>query len=382
MLGFKQFKKNEELSIFRQLHIKKYSIIFLQETYSSTDQEKIWSNEWGSKVYFSHGSKQSKGVAILFDSRLKVLVGNQICCENGRILILQFCIDDQKFVCANIYAPNNGNAQVIFFKQLKSLLQQFPSDSIIVGGDFNCPLSKTDKEGGRDISSRKNVASEIEQLMCILDLNDVWRTLHPGEKQFTWRTSDLKIKCRLDYWLIARRLLQKCPVQKCEIKHAGHCDHSLVTVVLQINMEYPRGPGFWKFNSFLLEDDVHTEKSMFKIPHFINEYQDLEDNGLLWELIKMEIRAFPISYSKQKAKMKKDYEEDQNWRIWLKTSHHLKLSRNTLKLRTNWKRFPTIEQGAHECVPKPVGTSLANEVRNISLILRDEIKTTNALSAL
>lgn len=192
-LGFKQFKKNEELSIFRQLHIKKYSIIFLQETYSSTDQEKIWSNKWDSKVYFSHGSKQSKGVAILFDSRLKVLVGNQICCENGRILILQFCIDDQKFVCANIYAPNNGNAQVIFFKQLRSLLQQFPSDSIIVGGDFNCPLSKTDKEGGRDISSRKNVASEIEQLMCILDLNDVWRTLHPGEKQFTWRTSDLKI---------------------------------------------------------------------------------------------------------------------------------------------------------------------------------------------
>ena len=49
---------------------------------------------------------------------------------------------------------------------------------------------------------------------------------------------------------------------------------------------------------------------MFKIPHFINKYQDLEDKGLLWELVKMEIRAFTISYSKQKARMKKDYEED------------------------------------------------------------------------
>ena len=49
---------------------------------------------------------------------------------------------------------------------------------------------------------------------------------------------------------------------------------------------------------------------MFKIPHFINKYQDLEDHGLLWELIKMEIRAFTISYSKQIAKTKKDYEED------------------------------------------------------------------------
>ena len=75
--------------------------------------------------------------------------------------------------------------------------------------------------------------------MCILDLDDVWRTLHPEEKQFTWRTSDLKIKCRLDYWLIARQLLQKSPVQKCQIKHGAHCDHSLVTMELQINVKYP-----------------------------------------------------------------------------------------------------------------------------------------------
>ena len=193
-----------------------------------------------------------------------MLVENQICCENGRILILQFSIDDQEFICANIYAPNNDNAQIIFFKQLRSLLEQFPSDNIIVGGDFNCPLSKTDKEGGRDVSSRRNVASEIEQLMCIFDLDDVWRTLHPEEKQYTWRTSDLKIKCRLDYWLIARQLSQKSPVQKCEIKHAAHCDHTLVTMELQINVKYPRGPGFWKFNSSLIEDDEYTEKKCLK----------------------------------------------------------------------------------------------------------------------
>ena len=48
---------------------------------------------------------------------------------------------------------------------------------------------------------------------------------------------------------------------------------------------------------------------MFKISHFINKYQDLEDHGLLWELIKMEIRAFTIRYSKQKAEMKKDHEK-------------------------------------------------------------------------
>ena len=185
-------------------------------------------------MYFCHGSKHSKGVAILFNPRLKVLVENQICCENGRILILQFSIDAHEFMCANIYAPNNDNAQIIFFKQLRSLLEQFPSHNIIVGGDFNCPLSKIDKEGGRDVSSRRNVASEIKQLMCIFDLDDVWRTLHPEEKQYTWRTFDLKIKCRLNYWLIACQLSQKSPVRKCEIKHAAHCDHSLLMMEMQL----------------------------------------------------------------------------------------------------------------------------------------------------
>ena len=146
-------------AIFRQLHISKFSIIFLQETYGSTDQEKVWSNEWGSKVYFCHGSKHSKGVAILFNPRLKVLVEKQICCESGRILILQFSIDDQKFICANIYAPNNDNAQIIFFKQLRSLLEKFASDNIIVGGDFNCPLSKTIKK--EDVMFRQEGMSPV-----------------------------------------------------------------------------------------------------------------------------------------------------------------------------------------------------------------------------
>ena len=115
-----------------------------------------------------------------------------------------------------------------------------------------------DREGGRVVSSRRNVTREIEQLMSILDLDDVWRTLHTEDKHFTWRTSDLKIKCRLDYWLIARHLLQNSLVQKCEIKHATHCDHFSVTMQLQINVKFPRGPGFSKFNSSLLENDEYS----------------------------------------------------------------------------------------------------------------------------
>ena len=85
-------------AIFRQLHNKNASVIFLQETHSSNNQEKLWSSEWGSKIHFCHGSKHSKGVAILFNPKIQVTIENQMQSEDGRILILQVVIDGTKLV--------------------------------------------------------------------------------------------------------------------------------------------------------------------------------------------------------------------------------------------------------------------------------------------
>jgi len=71
---------------------------------------------------------------------------------------------------------------------------RFPNENIIMGGYFNCLLSENNKEGGRDISLKKNVKDEIQNLTHLLNLEDAWRSLHPKEKDFTWRTPDLKIK--------------------------------------------------------------------------------------------------------------------------------------------------------------------------------------------
>ena len=96
---------------------------------------------------------------------------------------------------------------------------------------------------------------------------------------------------------------------KCHIQIAPHCDHSLVLLELKTNVQPPRGPGFWKFNCSLLEDCDYTEKMARKIPQFIESYEYLDDKGLLWEMVKMEIRSFTISFAKMKAKKRKDHEK-------------------------------------------------------------------------
>ena len=77
---------------------------------------------------------------------------------------------------------------------------------------------------------------------------------------------------------------------------------------LKTNVQPPRGPGFWNFNCSLLEDCDHTEKMARKIPRFIESYEYLDDKGLLWEMVKMEIRSFTISFAKMKAKKRKGKE--------------------------------------------------------------------------
>ena len=59
-------------------------------------------------------------------------------------------------------------------------------------------------------------------------------------------------------------------------------------------------------NCYLLEDCDYTEKMARKIPQFIERYEYLDDKGLQWEMVKIEIRSFTISFAKIKAKKRKD----------------------------------------------------------------------------
>ena len=46
-----------------------------------------------------------------------------------------------------------------------------------------------------------------------------------------------------------------------------------------------------------------------KLPEFKIKYADLSDKGLLWEMVKMEIPAFTVSFTNYKASKKRKEEE-------------------------------------------------------------------------
>ena len=82
-------------------------VLCLQETHSSIEDEELWANEWGGSILYSHGTNNSRGVAILIKrSRTDIDVKKIYADADGRILLIEVTTESKQVLLCNIYAPN------------------------------------------------------------------------------------------------------------------------------------------------------------------------------------------------------------------------------------------------------------------------------------
>ena len=88
-----------------------------------------------------------------------------------------------------------------------------------------------------------------------------------------------------------------------EVIPAVRTDHDAISLELgQLENEL-KGPGNWKMNCSLLDDEEYEEDIAGMIPLWTAEGQkEFTDNRMIWDWIKYNIRAHAIQYSKRKAK--------------------------------------------------------------------------------
>ena len=179
-------EKKKRVAVFRWLK-KKADIVFLQETHFTSKDEMIYRNEWGvGDIYYAHGKSNSRGVAILLNKSCDIEVTDIIhASPDGRTFIMEVKIQDVLFKLVNIYSPNKDGEQKAFYNQLNAIFKKYNfnySDNIILGGDFNVVFNpKLDKKGGSD-KIKSDLISIIDNIICKLDLQDVWRVKHPDKK--------------------------------------------------------------------------------------------------------------------------------------------------------------------------------------------------------
>ena len=117
MLGFALCKQTSRNILW--LTKQKADIVFLQETYSTSQDENFWKTQWKSRMLFSHGSNHSKGALILVRQGLDFEQKTIACDPNGRFIFLEALVQGSLFLFVNLYAPNKVHEQGTFLKGSK-----------------------------------------------------------------------------------------------------------------------------------------------------------------------------------------------------------------------------------------------------------------------
>ena len=230
--------RNEEKrrSIFLYLKNQKANVYLLQETFSNSKDEKIWAAEWGGQIFYSHGSNHSKGVCVLIKPNSPLHVEIVELDVNGRFIIL--CLKTPGEInlnVVNVYAPTDPREQIDFINSFsKKIISLTNTSSLIIAGDWNTTLSSLDKQGGltwKETNYRNSLVHFIK---------DIYRKLHPKNKSYTYESKPLKLKSRIDFFLISGKF--QPDITKVETRASIAPDHKAVFLSMNLNEEFKRGP--------------------------------------------------------------------------------------------------------------------------------------------
>jgi hypothetical protein len=214
-------------------------------------------------------------------------------------------ISGKTFCLINCYAPNvnQSKQQLKWLEKIQAIIELHSSNNIIVGGDLNDVfIPQLDRYKCKPKAVETEYVKTWKATCDEFNLVDIWRMLNPNVKRYTWRqgksATTLK-QSRLDYWLVSAHMIYD--LNLVDISTSTRSDHSLISLDFYKSDIPKRGPSFWHFNANLLKDQAYVNLINRQYEMAKDKYTDLEDKGLKWDLIKMELRTSTICFSKNKA---------------------------------------------------------------------------------
>ena len=225
--------------------------------------------------------------------------------DEGRYIVLEAEVQGANFLLVNVYVPNKVQEQCRFIENLNSTIDDVIKDNepkLVVGGDFNVTLeSDLDCSGGNP--AQKASVKSIQDLCLDFDLADIWRIRNTTTRRFTWRQRNPFIQRRLDFWLISDVCRED--IEGTDIIPSINSDHSAIILHFNNIDRQKHGPSFWKFNASLLNDENFVLLINQSALLWLDEFKEVIDKRVLWDLIKYRIRQVTINYSKEKARQRR-----------------------------------------------------------------------------
>ena len=154
----------------------------------------------------------------------------------------------------------------------------------------------------------------------------------------------------MDFWLISNSSQED--IFSINIIPAIKTDHSAITLNFKKITEHKRGPSYWNFNSSLVDDREYTDFIKNPNPNWLEEYKEITSKCLLWDIIKYRIRKETISFSKRKARERREklFELEKEVKRWQEMCDESPTSENLTGLEETQIRYEStydyVMQGA------------------------------------
>ena len=135
-------------------------------------------------------------------------------------------------------------------------------------------------------------------MKSVFTLINVWRKLHPNQRQFTWFNSTSTNASRLDKSLVSKDFLSS--ETKCDIFPCSFSDYDFAFLVFDFPCSIEHGPGVWNFNNSLLKEKdfcIAIDNLIDDHIRFLHAFVSIQD---WWEFLKRSVRKEAISFSRKK----------------------------------------------------------------------------------
>ena len=128
-----------------------------------------------------------------------------------------------------------------------------------------------DQYSGSFSLSLQDIKKLYENMLTELWMIDVWRELHPTDRQYTFYSASHRVHSRIDYFFTYNS--DRYRLRECSIRIRDVSDHSPVYLILHLDNK--KKNKFWRLNTSILNDNAcknYVQKE-FK------DYMDNNNNG-------------------------------------------------------------------------------------------------------
>lgn len=186
--------------VIAKMKKEKLHVIFMQETHlNNLEHEKLKQKGFKNVFYSSYRRGKRRGVAILISNCVNFRLLAEFTDKEGRYVLVKGLLDKKEVTLINVYIPPEQDNSCI--REVFQLIASEASGVLICGGDWNAQMQpKLDSTNTlRRLTPRARVT---KKLLMELGLIDVWRELHPLDKQFTFYSASQISYSRIDYFFV------------------------------------------------------------------------------------------------------------------------------------------------------------------------------------